>query len=134
MNSLTREILGLGLKGNKLGAPRYYELSEGQKDAVAYTIGVGAFLTAEEYEKRNRAKSDQEKQKRKEIDDAVRAQRELLKNDTWDANEAKKAQAEKVSQSKPVEKTPADPKAGPRPPKVSPSDVSPRNPDQDPDR
>jgi hypothetical protein len=134
MNSLTREILGLGLKGNKLGAPRYYQLSEGQKDAAAYIIGVGAFLTADQIEQRNRAQSLQEKQKRKEIDDAVRAQREALKNDTWDANEAKKAQAEKVSQSKPVEKTPADPKAKPVPPRVNPSEVHPRNADQDPDR
>lgn len=132
MNSLTQEILGLGLKGNKLGAPRYYELSEGQKDALGYTIGVGALLTAEEYEKRNRAKNLREAEERRKLDEEVRKQREALKNDT----SFRPIKAEPVPTAKPVEKTPANPQPGPRPPRVNPNDVHPQTPyeDQNPDR
>jgi hypothetical protein len=129
MNSLTREILGLGLKGNKLGAPRYYELSD-VENAVHGLLGITLITVFKTYEA-NR----QEEERRRKLEEDARRAREENKGDTWKpAKDEPVRRAEPVEPAKPVEKTPAEPKAQPVPPRVNPSDVHPRTPDQDPDR
>jgi len=135
MNWLDREMLGLRRK-DKLGAPRYYELSEGQKDAIAYSAGVAALVGADWWEKQNRAKSLREAEERRKLEEQAREQREKLKNDTSfrPEPEPEVRRAEPVTPATPVEKTPATPKSEPVQAKVQPVDVQPRTPEYDPDR
>ena len=128
MNSLTREILGLGLKGNKLGAPRYYDLS-GTEEFLHSVLGITLITVFKTYEA-NR----QEEERRRKLEEDARRSREENKGDTWKppADEPVR-KAEPVSPAKPVEEAPAKPKPEPVKPKVNPENVTPRTPPQERD-